>query len=99
MNADDSTKQKVSALSILIAGKVVDENILNKVYSEVKLMYSDNVILKVAEKFGAEQEKEEIAIKMLAKNVDLLDVIEFTGLSIDRIRELRQNVHGNAILA
>lgn len=99
MKAESSLKQKVFALAILIAGKVVDHDILNRVYGEVKLMYSDNVILQVAENHGGERRAEDIAKKMLAKNMDVLDVIEVTGLNTERIREIRESVSKEAVLA
>jgi hypothetical protein len=99
MKVADSLKRKIIALSILIAGKVVDQDILNKVYREVKTMYSDNVILRVAENYGAERKVEEIARKMLAKGMDTLDVMDFTGLTTEQIREMRESMSKEAVLA
>ena len=99
MKVNDSLKRKIIALSILIAGKVVDQDILNKVYREVKTMYSDNVILRVAENYGAEREKEEIARKMLAKGMDVLDVMYFTGVTTEQMREIRESMSKEAVLA
>ena len=99
MKADDSLKQKVSALAILIAGKVVDEHILDKVYKEVKMMYSDNVILKVAENHGANREKEETVKRMLVMGLDPLDIIAATGISAERLREMRENMKNETIPA
>ena len=99
MKAEDSVKQKVSALAILIAGKVVDEDVLDKVYKEVKMMYSDNVILRVAENHGAAREKEETVRRMLAMGLDPLDIIAATGISAERLREMRESVRSERIPA
>ena len=99
MKAEDSLKRKIIALAILIAGKVVDKSILNSVYKEVKMMYSENVILQVAEEYGAERKVEEIARKMLAKGVDTMDIMDFTGLTTEQIREIRESMSKEAVLA
>ena len=39
---------------------------------------------------GVEREREEIARKMLTKGMDILDILEVTGLSPERIREMRE---------
>ena len=60
-------------------------------------MSTGNVILEVAERYGAERNKEETARKMLAKNMDILDIIEITGLSPERIREIRNTLRDEAV--
>ena len=60
-----------------------------------------NVIFKVleeiGEKRGAERRQEEIAIKMLLKGSKLSDIIEFTGVDIDRLEELRNSLCAEAM--
>jgi len=62
-----------------------------------------NVILEVFEEIGRaegrKKEKEEIAHRMLAMGMDVLDVIDVTGIDIERLRELRDRVRENPILA
>ena len=49
------------------------------------------------EKRGAERQKEEIAKNMLAKGMDVLDIIEVTGLSVERMREIRKTKQSKAV--
>ena len=97
MKVDEYIKQKVFALAILIAGKVVDSDVLYRTYREVKLMGTGNVILEVAERYGAEQKQEEIAQKLLVKGMDVLDVMEVTGLTMERMRKVRELVSNEAV--
>ena len=60
-----------------------------------------NVIIEVferaGEKRGAERREEEIAKNMLAKGIDLLDIIEVTGISTERMRKLRESVESKVV--
>jgi len=56
-----------------------------------------NVILDVAEEYGAKREKEEIVRKMLLKGIDSLDILDITGLDIERLRELRDLVRSEVV--
>ena len=56
-----------------------------------------NVIIEYFEELGAERQKEEIAKNMLAKGMDVLDIIEVTGLSIERMREIRETMQAKAV--
>ena len=99
MKAEELLRHKVLALAILVAGKVVDHEVLKQIYEEVKLMGTGNVILDVAEEYGAKREKEEIARKLLSMGMDAIDVVEVTGLSNERIRELRDTIRSESIYA
>lgn len=50
----------------------------------LKKAYNDAVIA------GSEQTKNEIVINMLSKNMDEKLISDITGLSIDRIKKIRQ---------
>jgi predicted transposase/invertase (TIGR01784 family) len=94
MQADDGHKRKMLALLITLSGKIVEKAELLKVMEEVKKM--GNVIIEFFEELGEkrgidlgrEQKSEETAKKMIAKGYDLLDIIELTGISADRLREI-----------
>ena len=97
LKVEEQLKQKVLSLAILIAGKVVDRDVLDKIYDEVKIMSTGNVILDVAEERGEKRKQEEIALKMLIMGLDPLDVIEATGLSTERIRKMRESIRSEAV--
>jgi len=97
IDVEEPLRHKIFALAILIAGKIVDRDVLKKIYDEVRVMSTGNVIIDVAEEYGAERRAEEIAQKMLAKNMDVLDIIEVTGLSTERIRVLRESMRTKAV--
>ena len=95
MQADDRAKQKILALLITLCGKVVDLSQLDIVLEELKVM--GNVLVEhligVGKErgieLGAERKQEETAKKMIAKGYDSLEIIEITGLSLERLKELR----------
>jgi len=93
MNVADRLKHKVLSLAVLIAGKVVSQEVLNQIYNEVKVMSTGNVVLDVAEAYGEkrgiERYKEETALKLLSDNFDMLDIIRYTGNDAGRLKELR----------
>ena len=91
MQADDNRKRKILALLITLAGKIVDRARLAALAKEVTTM--GNVFIEYFEERGVERNKEETARKMLAKCMDALDIIEVTGISAERLRELRESVH------
>ena len=64
---------------------------------EVKLMSTGNVILDVAEEYGARRNTEEIVRKMLSDNLDILDIIKYTGIDVDRLREIRESLRSEAV--
>ena len=97
MKSDEEIKRKVFTLAILISGKVVDSKVLDKIYEEVMMMSTGNVILDYAENRGAEREKEETARRMLADRVDPLDIIKYTGISAERLSELRNSLRNEAV--
>ena len=89
MNVDDTQKRKMLALLVVLSGKIVDSNQLNALAGEVAKM--GNVIIEVFEERGRNAEKEETAKKMIAKGYDSIEIIELTGLSLDRVGELRSS--------
>jgi hypothetical protein len=97
MQVDDSHKRKVLTLLTVLCGKVVDRTLLEAAMEEVLKM--GNVIFEYLEERGAERRQEEIARKMLDKNMDVLDIIDVTGLTTERIRELRENLAKERVFA
>jgi len=97
LNIENQFKQKALSLAILIAGKVVDPEVLRQIYEEVKLMSTGNVILDVAEEYGAKREKEETVRRMLLKGCTLSDIVDFTGINIDRLVELKDATQSEAV--
>jgi hypothetical protein len=99
MQADDNHKRKVLALLITLSGKNVERTKLDAIAEEVRKM--GNVIIEyfeeIGEKRGAERREDEIAQKMLSKGMDVLDVIEVTGLSAERIRKMRDSINNEAV--
>ena len=94
----EERKLKLSALSLLLAGKVVDKAQLDLFWEEVKLM--KNAILEYAEergmkhgiKLGEERgmklNSEETARRMFAKGYDPQEISELTDITPERIREI-----------
>ena len=103
LQIDDDLKRKIYALSIVLANKVVEQEKLDEALKEVIMM--GNIIIETAEKMGekrgekmgAERREEEIVKNMLSKGMDALDIIEVTGLSVDRIRKIRETVQDRAV--
>ena len=99
LQVDSDRKQKIYALSIVLANKVVDKDQLDAALEEVLKM--GNIILETVEEYGRkkgkEEEKVEIARKMLNLGIDMLDIIEATGLSAERLREIRDTTHSKAV--
>ena len=89
MQVDDTQKRKMLALLIVLSGKIVDSNQLSALAEEVAKM--GNVIIEVFEERGRKAEKEETAKKMIAKGYDSIEIIELTGLSLERVGELRSS--------
>lgn len=60
-----------------------------------------NIILEAVEEYGIKKGEEksriEIAQKMLNLGIDMLDIIEATGLSAERLREIRDTTHSKAV--
>ena len=100
MQAEDGLRQKILTLLVTLSGKVVDRAKILELAEEIRSM--GNVIFEVFEergwKRGTEAKEEEIAKKMLAKNMDVLDIIEITGLSTERLREIRKGITNDAML-
>ena len=97
MKVEEQLKQKMLSLAILIAGKVVNPDALSQINEEVKLMGTGNVILDFAEEYGAKREKEETVKRMLLKGCKLSDIVDFTGIDIDRLVELKDAVQSEAV--
>ena len=91
MEADDNRKRKMLALLVVLAGKVADKTHLNALVEEVMVM--GNVIIEFfeerGERRGIERTQEEIAVKMLQDNCDLLDIIRYTGIDAEHLNKLR----------
>jgi|GEM_PF-5254797 len=51
-----------------------------------------HILIQLSEEIGEERATERIALNMLSKGMDLLDVLECTGLSIDQVRALRETM-------
>jgi hypothetical protein len=91
---DDRLKQKICALSILLAGKIVAPPELAAAWKEVKRM--GNIILEFAEAQGFKdgmtegvaQNTEATALKMRTKGYDPQEIIELTGIDPERLREI-----------
>jgi hypothetical protein len=86
MQADDTHKRKILALLVTLAGKVVEWSKLEKIIEEAKKM--GNLIIEYCEEIGEKRKGEETARKMVAKGYDVLDIIEITGISAERLREI-----------
>jgi hypothetical protein len=102
MKADDKFKQKIAALLIALAGKVVDKTMLDKYAEEVKHM--GNAVLEYFEEIGEVRGKKlgvelgeergkkikeaETAAKMLSKGYSSEDILDLTGITKDRLNEI-----------
>ena len=79
----------------------IDNNILSDFLKEhggeVVSILTMEYNTETAKRVYAEEQVEEIAQKMLAKGIDLLDVIDITGLSMERMRELHDTLRSEAI--
>ena len=96
LQVDDNQKQKIYALSIVLASKVVEQNQLDKALKEVILM--GNIIIETAEKMGEKRgekrKMEETAQNLILMGFDSLDIIKATGISIERLAEIREALRG-----
>jgi len=103
MKAEDWLKQKVLSLAMLISGKVVDSEALNQIYDEVEMMNTGNAFWDVATARGAingaREKSEEVALKLLSDNFDVLDIIRYTGIDAERLKELRDTMNTEALYA
>jgi hypothetical protein len=96
MQTDDAHKQKILALLFVLGGKTVDRDKLEEIAEEVKKMgnvlfeYFEEIGEKRGIEIGIERNGEEAAKRMVAKGYDLLDIIEITGISAERLREIAQ---------
>jgi hypothetical protein len=107
MKAEDNLKRKIAALSVVLASKVVNRTVLEKYIEELKRM--GNVIIEVFEEYGEriglakglakgrEEAREELAIRMIAKGYDPLDIIELSEISVERFRKLREKYQQEAV--
>ena len=95
MQADDNHKRKVLTLLITLCGKIVDRVQADAVIEEIVKM--GNVIFERLEERSRECEREEIAKKMLSMGMDVLDIIEATGISVEEVRKMRDSVRGEEI--
>ena len=103
LQVDDGYKRKMYALSIVLAGKVVDKSALEAAKEEVLKM--GNVIIEVFEKHGEERgmiigavrQQEEIACKMLYKGFKLSEINELTGVDLNRLNEIRKTLRLEAV--
>ena len=102
MHTEDKMKMKLYALSMVLVRRIVDPAELEALWEEVKRM--GNVIIEFAESYGEKRgikigekrgEKrgiqmnaEETARKMAAKGYDIQDIVEMTGVSLERLKEL-----------
>ena len=95
LQVDDNRKRKIFALSVLLAIKVVDQSQLEETLKEASIM--GNIILETAEKIGADRQKEIFARKLLEKGFDSLEVVDLVEISVEHVRELRENLRKEAI--
>jgi len=58
-----------------------------------------NVFIEYFKDRGRMNEKEETARRMLGMGLDPLDIIKATGIDPERLRELREGVRGDEVLA
>jgi hypothetical protein len=102
MKVEDQHKQKIAALLIVLAGKVVDKTVLERYAEEVKRM--GNAVLeyfeelgevrgkKLGEELGEERGKKikeaETAARMLSKGYSSNDILELTGITKERLNEI-----------
>ena len=99
MRVSDDQRMKIFSLLLTLSGKVVDQSKLDEIAREVSTM--GNVVIEYFEERGKERGKEEerieIVKKMLADNCDSLDIIRYTGISAERLREMRNTVSSEAV--
>ena len=99
LQIDDNSKRKLYALSVALVGKIVDESAIRTILEEVNM--EGNVIIKVAEEIGeergAERRQEEIVKKMIHEGCKTSDIIKFTGIDVDRLDELRNDLRAEAV--
>ena len=90
LQIDDNRKQKVYALSIVLANKVVEQDQLDEALKEVIML--GNIIIETAEKIGEKRKMEETAYNLIIMGFDSLDIIKATGISIERLAEIREAI-------
>ena len=58
-----------------------------------------NVIFEYLEERGEKRNQEATAHRMLDRGLDPLDIIKATGIDAERLREIRESVRGDKMLA
>ena len=95
LNVNDEERMKLYALSIVLAGKVVEKDQLDKLWEEIKLMrnaileYAEERGIKLGEERGKELNAKETARRLLAKGYDLEEIAEVTDISVEQLLEMR----------
>lgn len=97
MQTEDSHKRKVLTLLATLCGKVVDPAQLTAIIEEVRM--KGNKIFERLEEIGAERVQETTAKKMLLDNLDVLDIIRYTGIDAERLNKIRESVRQEAVTA
>ena len=84
LNVDYAQREKIVALLITVSNKLVDKNILSLAWEEMRMMG-----LKVLE-VAVEKGVEKVALSMLKDGLSLELICKYTGLSRERVEELRK---------
>ena len=70
---------------------------MGNVIIEVAESVGENRGLEVGKKMGAELREEEILRNLISEGLDSLAIIKATGVSEDRIQEIREGIHKKAV--
>ena len=97
MQADDNHKRKVMTLLATLCGKIVNRAQVEAAMEEALKM--GNVIFEYLEERGEQRNQEETAKRMIAKGYDSLEIVDLTGIDIERLREIRKGVCDDMVLA
>ncbi|MHC6202099.1 hypothetical protein ACYULU_02780 [Breznakiellaceae bacterium SP9] len=79
---------KIVGLMFMLSDRLVDKNELKRIWREF-MDYTKLKVFQVAEEVGMEKGAEKTAEKALRKGYSLEEIQDLTGLSLERIQELK----------
>ena len=95
---EDKQKQnKLQDLLILLTSTFISDEELNKIVEDNMRVLEDSPAVRVLESRGRNQEKIEVAKKMLQGNFDISSIIEITGFDATKLEELKTELQAQAV--
>jgi predicted transposase YdaD len=91
---DTRIQSNIAASTAVLAGLVLDKELIKKLLRSDAMR--ESVIYQDIQKEAREKERQEIAIKLINRGIEVEIIAETTGLPIEKIRALQTNRQNNA---